>query len=273
MNSEFLLVGCGSCGCEILNKISLNMISVSSLKPDPEGNEVNLTIQNRSPELGKNKSLNDLIRSSEIVFLCCGLGGKTGAPATALIAHNAIRYTTVVCVTVMPFRAERKRFNKAFEWLKILRNFCNTIILVENDWLVKKYPNLTLSIALNSFNGLIGSTLTAMIEAISLNRVSEPKRFRKVLSTGGISTMLYGEGKSCSEAINNGLLNPLCSFDISPANSLFLHSEAESRDEAEAVANSLKSEYDVFLSFRKNSGARFFGVVFGLDSELDGSIE
>lgn len=272
MSSEILLIGLGDFGCNILSKISikpkLRKIGVRSITFDPEKTHVYLRYQIEEPIIEekdfRQKNLEEFLRNSEIVFLFCGLGGKTGTIATKLIADIAIKYATVVCLAVIPFKFEKRRYSIALEWLGIIKDACDTLILVENDLIAKNYPDLLIDTAFECFDEIITSTLIAIIDAVALNCVNEPKRFKEVLKSGGISTMLYSEGKSCSEAISGCLSNPLYSFDVSSAKSLFLHVEAESKDEAENAVNLLKDKYETFLSFKENVGAKVFGLAFGI---------
>ncbi|MEM2345696.1 MAG: hypothetical protein QXJ58_06910 [Archaeoglobaceae archaeon] len=288
MSPKVLLIGLGGYGGRLISKISEMKTQEKTFVLDSDRNCLEMTKAKRKiliedPVIsikrdhvlqilsGTSRDFFASLEEYDLIFLCCGLGGRTGTVATTLIANIARNFATVVCLAVIPFAVERKRYNMALQFLEILRKMCDTLILMENDWLFRNCPpNMPTREALKVPEGIIATTITAMANAIT-SPIAEfdADSFLKLLSSGGTSTMLFGEGKSCFEALESCLSRPLFNVDISSANSLFLHFETGKKSEAESAVYSLKPDFNVFLSFCENEGERVFGVAFGIEPEIE----
>lgn len=257
---ETLLVGVGDLGSNLARKMStIYGIDVRVFRGVKE--------TNRSKIISFNSDF-FLLEKYDLLFILCGLGGETGTTFTPLIARAARNFATIVCTAVVPFRAERERYRVAKRALKGFRKSCDTLILVENDWLCRNYPKTFLSDALEFLNGIIIKTLGAMIGSIKSSEF-DSEDFIRLLKSSWTCAMLFGTGKTCKKAISNCISNPLFGYDISAANSLFLHVESEDEREARSAVSQLNCEFRVFMSFRKNYGNRVYGVAFGIDPEIE----
>src|SRR3990167_5512004 len=92
------------------------------------------------------ESLNDLktfLASSDMVFVCAGMGGGTGTGSAPVIAQLAKDIGAIVIGTVtMPFNIERARIERAEFGLEQLRKSCDTVIVIDNNRLVQIAGNL-----------------------------------------------------------------------------------------------------------------------------------
>jgi cell division protein FtsZ len=75
------------------------------------------------------------VEGADTVFLCAGLGGGTGGPASVLLAEMAHKNgSLVIAVVTTPFQFEgRRRTRQAQESLRELGQFADAILHFEND--------------------------------------------------------------------------------------------------------------------------------------------
>lgn len=107
-------------------------------------------------------ALND---GTEMVFITAGMGGGTGtgaAPVVAQIAHD-MGILTVGIVTI-PFRFEgRKKIKMALEGVSAIEQYCDALLVVNNNRLIDIFPDLTFG---NAF-AKADDTLTMAAKSIS----------------------------------------------------------------------------------------------------------
>src|SRR6478672_2697898 len=97
------------------------------------------------PEVGKaageahHEEIEEMIKGADMVFITAGEGGGTGtggAPVIAEIARGLGALT--IGVVTRPFQFEgRRRGGQAEEGIKMLRNECDTLIVIPNDRLLQ----------------------------------------------------------------------------------------------------------------------------------------
>src|SRR5512141_3032383 len=103
--------------------------------------------------------IKDALRGADMVFVCGGMGGGTGTGSAPVVAQMAKEGGAIVIGTVtMPFRVERARIDKAEEGLSQLRQFCDTVIVIDNNRLVQ------FAVA----NELISTMIKGIVEIISV---------------------------------------------------------------------------------------------------------
>lgn len=126
------------------------------------------------PERGEEaarESMQDLqkeVAGSNIVFLCAGLGGGTGTGASAILAdHLRAPGRLVIGVVTLPFSVERYRYEHAKKGLEKLRNFCDTVVAIDNTKLSKVAGDLPLQDALGVANELVGQFVKGITETIT----------------------------------------------------------------------------------------------------------
>ena len=68
----------------------------------------------------------------------------------------------------MPFSIERARIDKAEYGLKQLRQYCDTVIVIDNNRLVKIAGNLPVKQAFAVANELVSVTIKGIVEIISV---------------------------------------------------------------------------------------------------------
>ena len=97
------------------------------------------------PEVGRKSAeeskdtIKEKMEGADMIFVAAGMGGGTGTGAAAVVASIAkeLKILTVGVVT-KPFEFEgRKKIRQAEEGIKELEQFCDTLITIPNDKLVK----------------------------------------------------------------------------------------------------------------------------------------
>ena len=122
-------------------------------------------------EIAARESIEEMrkeVAHSNIVFICAGLGGGTGTGAAAYLArelHDAGRL--VIGVVTLPFAVESYRYNNAKKGLERLREYCDTVVAIDNTKLSKVAGDLPLQDALGVANELVGQFVKGITETIT----------------------------------------------------------------------------------------------------------
>ncbi len=229
------------------------------------------------PEFGERlaarheKELRSTVCGGDLTFVLAGLGGGLGTGVAPVVARWA-RHSgaLVVGVATTPFRAERHRQEIARQGLPRLRDACNSLIVLENDRLVERVPNLPVDDAFAVMDHLIGEVIRGLSDALlqpSLIQLDFPD-LHAILVEGGTSTLLFGEGdvrypETVIDAVRS---NALLDADVRGASGAIIHVTS-------GPDLSLRSVHHVVdgLSEHVRPGAR---VAFGvrMDPEFAGSL-
>jgi cell division protein FtsZ len=194
------------------------------------------------PELGEkalhetsNEVINE-IASSNIIFLVAGLGGGTGTGAIIGLA-DALRNKfsgsglphLIVGVVTLPFDVETARMEVAKRGLDRLKNSCDTVVVVDNNRLVKVAGNLPFREALGVANTTIGKFVKGITETITTASLInlDYADLRAIMSGAGIASIGIGDGvgegrveQSVEKALNDRLLDI---EDVTKARGLLIH--------------------------------------------------
>ncbi len=182
------------------------------------------------PEVGRNAAieaksdLKEALGGADLAFLTCGLGGGTGTGSLPVVARFAREQgSIVIAVVTLPFKLEGTRMIKAEEGLTLLREICDTVIVIENQKLLEIAGNMPLKQAF----GIADDLIATMIKGIS-ETISEPSLVnldyadvRAIMRTGGVATIGVGESDSdnnrAEEAVRRALNHPLLEVDYTGA--------------------------------------------------------
>ncbi len=174
--------------------------------------------------------IKEVLEGADIVFLCAGLGKGTGTGASPVVAEIAKSTGALVIATVtMPFSAEGSRRLKAEEGLSRLREHADTVIVIENDRLLKYAGKLTIQQAFAVADELVANMIKGITETITLPSLVnlDYADVRAVMSTGGgIAALGVAESSSSDrarDAITKALQNPLIDVDYSGAAGALIH--------------------------------------------------
>jgi len=163
------------------------------------------------------------LKESDMVFVCAGMGGGTGTGSAPVIAQVARDTGAIVIGTVtMPFSIERARVDKAEFGLEQLRRVCDTVIVIDNNRLVKIAGNLPLQQAFAVANELISTMIKGIVETIAVPSLVnlDYADVRAIMKDGGIAAIGVGCSDTNSrvdEAVKGALSNPLLDINYEGA--------------------------------------------------------
>ena len=163
------------------------------------------------------QALEEMLSGAHLVFLCAGMGGGTGTGAAPVIAQIAKEAgAIVVAMVTYPFDLERVRKVKAEEGIQQLRKHCDSVVIIDNNRLVKLVPNLPMNEAFAVADDVLAKAIGGLVWTItqpSLINIDFAD-VKAIMGSGDIGFISVGTGKgtdkvtSASEAvIKNKLLD------------------------------------------------------------------
>lgn len=181
------------------------------------------------PEIGRKAAeeskaeLKKILEGVDMVFITCGEGGGTGTGSSPVIARIAKEQGAIVIGAVtLPFKIEGARISKAEDGLMKLRQNCDTVIVIENQKLLKLAGDLPLKEAFAIADDLIATMIKGITETISQPSLVnlDYADVKAVMQTGGVATIGVGESSSenrAQEAVMRALNHPLLEVDYKGA--------------------------------------------------------
>jgi cell division protein FtsZ len=126
------------------------------------------------PERGERAAVESMtelkkqVVGSNIIFICAGLGGGTATGASTVLARE-LRSNggLVIGVVTLPFSVERFRYENAKKGLEKLRDYCDTVVAIDNTKLSMVAGELPLQEALGVANELVGQFVKGITETIT----------------------------------------------------------------------------------------------------------
>tara|TARA_Y100000310_G_scaffold293782_1_gene323655 strand:+ start:22756 stop:23844 length:1089 start_codon:yes stop_codon:yes gene_type:complete len=173
-------------------------------------------------EESANESIQEIkkvLSGSDMVFVCAGMGGGTGTGSAPIVAKTAKEMGAIVVGTVtMPFKIERARVDKAEEGLRRLRDVTDTVIVIDNNRLVKIAGNLPVKQAFAVANELVATMIKGIVETIAVPSLVnlDYADVKAIMTDGGVAVIGVGSSDTASkveESVKGALNNPL--LDVS----------------------------------------------------------
>ena len=272
------IVGCGGAGNNTINrlmKIGIEGAKCVAINTDRQHLDMidshikiligkNLTRglgAGGNPEVGKaaaeesREDLTKVLRDTDLAFITCGEGGGTGTGSAPIVAEIAkLEGAIVVGVVTIPFETEIGRIEKAKEGLNLLKQYADTLVVIDNNRLLEIAPDLPIIEAFSVADEVLASMVKGITETISLPSLInlDFADVRTILSTGGVAIVGVGEsnGKEhrVEEAINDALNLPLLDVDINGAKGALIHvcgGNDMTLAEANSVAQKIYGKMDV----------------------------
>ena len=194
------------------------------------------------PEIGEkalNETANEVVNeisSANIIFMVAGLGGGTGTGSIVALAE-ALRTKLagsslprlLIGVVTLPFDVETARMAVAKKGLNRLKSACDTVVVIDNNRLVKVAGNLPFREALGVANTTIGKFVKGVTETITTASLInlDYADLRAIMSGAGIASIGIGDGlgegrveQSVEKALNDRLLDI---EDVTKARGLLIH--------------------------------------------------
>jgi cell division protein FtsZ len=178
------------------------------------------------------ESLNELkayLKSADMVFVCAGMGGGTGTGSSPVIAQVAKDSGAIVIgVVTMPFAIERARVDKAEYGLEQLRKASDTVIVIDNNRLVKIAGNLPIQQAFAVANELVATMIKGIVETIALPSLVnlDFADVKAIMTNGGVAAIGVGMSDTqgrVDEAVKGALNNPLLDINYEGATGALIH--------------------------------------------------
>lgn len=175
------------------------------------------------------QEIKEAIHGADMVFVCAGMGGGTGTGVTPAVAKVAKDMGAIVIgVVTMPFSIERARIDKAEFGLRKLRSVCDTVVVIDNNRLVKIAGQLPVKQAFAVANELISVMIKGIVEIISTPSLVnlDFADVKAIMSAGGVATVGVGASdtnRRIEEAVAEALENPLLDIDYKGATGALIH--------------------------------------------------
>ncbi len=169
------------------------------------------------------------LEGAHLVFICAGMGGGTGGGAAPIVAQIAKEQGAItVAMVTYPFALERARKKKADESIAKLRKNCDSVIIIDNNRLVKLVPNLPMTEAFAVADEILARAISGLVWTItqpSLINIDFAD-VRAIMQGGGVGFIAVGEGKG-NERVNaaaEGVIkNKLLDVDFEGAKGAIIH--------------------------------------------------
>ena len=187
------------------------------------------------PEVGKKAAeearneIKEALAEADLVFVCAGEGGGTGTGSAPVVAEMAKSMNAITMgVVTMPFKIEGARISKAEDGLARLRQVTDTVIVIENDRLLKYAGNLPIQQAFAFADELIASMVKGITETITLPSLVnvDYADVKAIMHAGGVAALGVGESNSSDramDAVTKALTNPLLDVDYTGATGALIH--------------------------------------------------
>jgi len=178
-----------------------------------------------NPETGKAAAcesralLESLVDNVDVAFVVVGVGGGTGTGAAPVVAEVArSKGVAVVGVVATPFNTDEYRSGFVNDALDDMRRACDTIMVVDNDSILKSIHTLPPSEACKLVDQSIANMIMGIVETLS-----EPSMinldvadFKTIVKEGGMAAFAVGESNApnrAEEAVQNALSTSLFNVD------------------------------------------------------------
>ena len=209
------------------------------------------------------QEIKDFLKSTDMVFVCAGMGGGTGTGAAPIIANVAKENNCIVIGTVtMPFNIERARIDKAEFGLQQLRQVSDTVIVIDNNRLVNIAGNLPVQQAFAVANELVSTMIRGIVETIAVPSLVnlDFADVKTIMTNGGVAAIGVGASDTnnrVDEAVRGALSNPLLDISYKGATGAMIHIEGgndmtldEVSQIGERVTESLDTDANVIWGAR-----------------------
>lgn len=209
-------------------------------------------VAERCAEQARGK-LEEMLRGADLVFITAGMGGGTGSGTAPVVADIAKKNGAIVVGMVStPFNVERARILKGDQALQKLRNKADSVIVLDNNRLLKYVPNLPIDQAFSVMDQLIAETVKGLSETITQPSLInlDYADVKAIMGEGGVAVMLWGEAKTADGAtavVQEALNHPLLDVDYRGATGALVHITGGpdlTLKHAEEVAENLTYELD-----------------------------
>ncbi|MBI5635839.1 cell division protein FtsZ [Candidatus Micrarchaeota archaeon] len=243
---KITVVGVGGGGTNTVHRLTkMGLKSAETIAINTDANHLKMVEADKRVLIGKNttrglgaggfpevgmkaaesnrEELRQLIGNSELVFITAGMGGGTGTGAAPVVAQIAKESGAItVAMVTYPFALERARLDKADWGLDQLREFCDTVVIIDNNRLVSYVPNLPMNQAFAVADTLVARSIKGIADTVMLPSLMniDFADLRMIMGNAGVAMISIGEGKGnerVENAIKSTLEHPLLDVDYTGA--------------------------------------------------------
>jgi cell division protein FtsZ len=187
------------------------------------------------PEIGMKAAetskdeLQKILEGAHLVFLTAGMGGGTGTGAAPVVAEVAKEQGAIVIgVVTYPFEIERVRIKVAQQGIEELRKKVDTLIVIDNNRLIKLFPNLQIENAFQMADEITAKAIRGITETITQPSLInlDFADVRTIMRNGGLAMIGVGEGRGVDrvkEVVENTIKNKLLDVDYSTSTGVLIH--------------------------------------------------
>lgn len=297
MNTKIKVIGIGGAGCNTVSRLfdsnikNVELISINTDAQDLAKKKSHLKIRigdnitrglgaGMKPEIGRLsakesiKEIEDVLKTSDIVFLTAGLGGGTGSGAMPVVSEAAKNLNILtIGITTLPFAFEGKKRKKiALNSLEEIEKNINTLVVIPNDKLIKLIPpKSSVEFAFEKCDELLKEAVESISHVISSPGILnlDFADIKEILKSGGSAFFGIGKAKGNDrvlKALDDALFSPLTDFPLEKSTSILFNIASGSNNfylsEVKKIAEALKK--------RTSSSAKvFFGASFDKNLSKD----
>lgn len=219
---------------------------------------------------------------TQMLFLTAGMGGGTGTGATPVIAKLAreMGILTVAIVTT-PFTSEgSKRVKQAHEGMEELAKYVDSMLVIENDSIVKIYGDLPVYAAFRQADDILAKAAKGIAELITIGGTHNVDfaDVRNVLRDSGRVHMSVasadGEDR-IEELIDRSLNSPLMDRPITGARDAIINISAASFDEGITLSETERIREAIRKAAGPNARGEDINIIWGttVKEELGSALE
>lgn len=252
-------VGIGGAGCNVISWVKERGVAGGKLvSVNTDANHLRISKADRRiligenltkglgcggyPELGERalrENADDVIKElseANIIFAVAGLGGGTGTGAVAALADELHKRFLgspvphlVIGVVTLPFDVETARMEVAKKGLNRLKGTCDTVVVIDNNRLVKVAGNLPFREALGVANTTVGKFIKGVTETITTASLInlDYADLRAIMQGAGLASIGVGDGTGegrVEQAVERALNTRLLDIeDVTKARGLLIH--------------------------------------------------
>lgn len=187
------------------------------------------------PEMGRRcgelclDTLEGIVQGTNIIFLTAGMGGGTGTGTLPVIARLAKEQgSLVVGLVSFPFYLEKRRIEHAKQGLAELHEYCDSLLILDNNRLLQLHPELPINEAFMMMDGILSTIIKGITETITLPSLInlDFADVRTVMERHkGLAALMSGEGSIYmpEDIIESTLTGKFINFNHQGAKGALIH--------------------------------------------------
>lgn len=226
-----------------------------------------------NPEKGREAAIENITDiekilddNTKMVFITAGMGGGTGTGAAPVIAEAAKeREILTIGIVSIPFKVEGEtRINQAIEGINKMREYVDSLLIINNEKLQNIYTDLKMSNAFSKADDVLAIATKGIAEIITVHGYINVdfEDVRTVMKNSGVALMgsakAAGEGRDM-DAIKTALQSPLLKDnDIRGSKNILLNIMSDPGENELSM-----SEFGNITSYLKDIVGKDANVIWG----------